>query len=251
MGTSHATPPAPTTPPAAPSALLNTTAHSNTASGYQALYANTLGPSNTASGFGALSSNTTGNENVAMGYLALISNILGNYNTGVGTYALANCHGYGNTALGQNAGYNGNLSENFTGSSNIYIGQDVRPVSLTESNTIRIGGSLHTKTFIAGIATTNILGNAVMVNGQGQLGVPTSSRRYKEDIRDMGEASRGLMQLRPVTFHYKPEYHRRPPHPAVRPHRRRGGRGLSRSRLYDPQTGRPQTVASTWSTPCS
>jgi Chaperone of endosialidase len=31
----------------------------------------------------------------------------------------------------------------------------------------------------------------------------SSSRRYKEDIQDMGDASAGLMRLRPVTFHYK------------------------------------------------
>ena len=31
----------------------------------------------------------------------------------------------------------------------------------------------------------------------------SSSRRYKEDIQDMGDGSRGLMQLRPVTFRYK------------------------------------------------
>ena len=37
----------------------------------------------------------------------------------------------------------------------------------------------------------------------GQLGTLTSSRRYKEDIQDMGDASNGLMRLRPVTFRYK------------------------------------------------
>ena len=214
--------------------------------------ANTTGHSNTASGMDALYSNTTGNENVAMGSLAFTSDILGNYNTGVGTYALANCHGYGNTALGQNAGYNGNLSDNFTGSSNIYIGQDVRPVSLTESNTIRLGSSLHTKTFIAGIATTNILGNAVMINGLGQLGVPTSSRRYKEDIRDMGEASRGLLQLRPVSFHYKPEYAGGPLHPgstASSPKRSLRSIPISCSTTHRPASRRRWPT--TWSTPCS
>jgi hypothetical protein len=36
-----------------------------------------------------------------------------------------------------------------------------------------------------------------------QLGVMSSSSRYKEDIQDMSDASRGLMQLRPVTFCYQ------------------------------------------------
>ena len=45
-----------------------------------------------------------------------------------------------------------------------------------------------------------------MVDGNGQLGVAAaSSRRMKDDIRDMDEASAGLGKLRPVTFRYKAE----------------------------------------------
>ena len=33
-----------------------------------------------------------------------------------------------------------------------------------------------------------------------------SSKRFKEDIHDMGKASTGLMRLRPVTFRYKKEH---------------------------------------------
>jgi len=33
-----------------------------------------------------------------------------------------------------------------------------------------------------------------------------SSRRFKEQIADMGDSSSKLLQLRPVTFFYKPEY---------------------------------------------
>jgi hypothetical protein len=33
-----------------------------------------------------------------------------------------------------------------------------------------------------------------------------SSRRFKEQITDMGDRSSGLFELRPVTFLYKPEY---------------------------------------------
>ena len=161
----------------------------------------------------------------------------------MGCGALSNSHGSGNTALGRYAGYNGNLNDNFTGNDNIYIGASVSPGSFTESGTIRIGGSNQSQTFIAGIATTNIVGTYVTINGQGQLGISTSSRRYKEDIQDMGEASRGLMQLRPVTFHYKPEYAGGP---------RTLQYGLIAEEVaavypdlvfYDPQTGLPQTVA--------
>ncbi len=44
---------------------------------------------------------------------------------------------------------------------------------------------------------------AVVVDSAGQLGTVSSSRRVKDDIADMGEASSTLMKLRPVTFHYK------------------------------------------------
>ena len=43
----------------------------------------------------------------------------------------------------------------------------------------------------------------VMVDSAGQLGTVSSSRRFKFDIADMGDASSGLMRLRPVTFRYK------------------------------------------------
>ena len=43
----------------------------------------------------------------------------------------------------------------------------------------------------------------VLIDSAGQLGTASSSRRYKEDIQDMGDASRGLMRLRPVTFRYQ------------------------------------------------
>jgi hypothetical protein len=46
----------------------------------------------------------------------------------------------------------------------------------------------------------------VYVNGQGQLGTTTSSLRFKEQVRDMGDSTNDLMKLRPVTFFYKPEY---------------------------------------------
>jgi hypothetical protein len=37
----------------------------------------------------------------------------------------------------------------------------------------------------------------------GQLGTISSSRRFKDEINDMGDASSDLMKLRPVTFRYK------------------------------------------------
>ena len=49
-------------------------------------------------------------------------------------------------------------------------------------------------------------GTAVYIDSNGQLGTITSSVRFKEDVESMGDASEGLMKLRPVTFHYKAPY---------------------------------------------
>jgi len=43
----------------------------------------------------------------------------------------------------------------------------------------------------------------VVVSDGGQLGVVASSERFKKDIAGMKDASRMILALRPVTFHYK------------------------------------------------
>jgi len=40
------------------------------------------------------------------------------------------------------------------------------------------------------------------VTSSGQLGVLSSSRKYKQDIQSMGDASDALLALKPVTFKY-------------------------------------------------
>jgi len=161
--------------------------------------------SNTGIGEGALLSNSTGASNTALGQAALFSNTTGTNNTAIGTSALTNnVSGSNNIGIGQGAAglvANGN-------SGNIEIG--TRGAS-ADSGTIRIGGSstfsdpaVQTAFFVAGVASTAVSGVSVLIDtSTGQLGVASSSRRYKEDIHDMGDASRGLMQLRPVTFRYK------------------------------------------------
>jgi len=42
----------------------------------------------------------------------------------------------------------------------------------------------------------------VLVNASGKLGTTTSSARFKQDVRDMADASDVLMKLRPVVFRY-------------------------------------------------
>jgi hypothetical protein len=161
----------------------NTTAANNTAVGDDALFSNT-GAGNTAVGMAALPSNTTGGDNTAVGNLALQSNTSGGLNVAVGAFAGTNLT---------------------TGFNNIDIGYNV-PGIADESNTIRIGDTDITDTYIRGISgATTSGGAAVFVNGNGKLGTMTSSARFKEDIQPMDKASEGILALRPVRFRYKME----------------------------------------------
>jgi hypothetical protein len=188
----------------------NMTGFQNVAAGFDALFSNTTGFHNTAVGIGALSSNTTGNHNTANGDLALVANTTGNFNTVEGAHALVGITtGNFNIALGFASG------ERLTGSNNIDISNGG---VAAESNTIRIGNEIaftdrdgimhpaHTRTFIAGIASTTAVGGAaVLVDSSGQLGTMTSSARFKDEIKPMDQASEAVFALKPVTFHYKRE----------------------------------------------
>lgn len=177
--------------------LNNTTGTFNTASGVTALASNTEGSDNTATGAAALSNNTAGAENTAIGSFALAFGGTGDNNTAVGASALWNNTGSDNIALGALAG--GNLT---TGNHNICIGNDC---VAGESGTTRIGTGFQTATFIAGIGGTAVTGVPVLVSSSGQLGVASSSRYVKEDIRAIAGESDALMRLRPVAFKYKPQ----------------------------------------------
>lgn len=68
----------------------------------------------------------------------------------------------------------------------------------------RIGtNSTHKGALIAGINSSTVSGAAVLVNANGRLGVASSARRYKEDIRPIGKLSERLFSLQPVSFRYK------------------------------------------------
>jgi hypothetical protein len=108
--------------------------------------------------------------------------------------------GSNNTVLGGGAG-----SELTTGDNNIDIGANVVGVA-GESNTIRIGDTNVTDTFIRGISGATASGGAaVFVNGNGKLGTMTSSARFKDEIKPMGRASEAILALTPVSFRYKKE----------------------------------------------
>jgi hypothetical protein len=90
-----------------------------------------------------------------------------------------------------------------TGSHNIDIGN---LGAAAESATIRIGNSNQTRAFTAGIrdvTTGSSDGIPVLIDSNGQIGTASSSRGAKDDIADMGETSAALIELRPVTFHYR------------------------------------------------
>src|SRR5438132_11301285 len=177
----------------------NTTGFSNTATGFEALYSNTTGSSNTATGLNALQTNASGGSNTATGFGALRFNTTGKNNTATGAFALLhNTTGNSNIALGDQAG--GNLT---TGDSNIDVGN--RGVA-GEANDIRLGTKgTQTATVSAGVSGATVTGTAVVVNSSGQLGVAPSSRRFKQNIQTMGDASDILLALRPVTFEYTPD----------------------------------------------
>ena len=76
---------------------------------------------------------------------------------------------------------------------------------MTDDAVIRIGTQgTQSAAYLAGVRGVNVTGGVpVMVTATGQLGVVSSSRRYKEDIQAMGDTSDRLLKLRPVTFRYK------------------------------------------------
>jgi hypothetical protein len=167
----------------------NITGNSNTASGVGALFANSEGFNNTAIGYNALLNNTTAGDNAAIGTTSLFNNSTGEFNVAVGSQALYNnVSGDSNTAVGDSAGFN------ITGSGNVCIGAGVNGVA-GENNITRI------RNVYDSVATER----AVYVTSDNRIGTLTSSRRYKDEIRPMEDASKAIHSLRPVRFRYKKE----------------------------------------------
>jgi gas vesicle protein len=178
-------------------------ADGNTAIGSEALSSNTNGSGNTATGTGALAL-SNGDNNTANGGGALLSDTTGGGNTAIGRNALTvNTTGAGNTAVGWNA-----LSNNVSGSGNIALGGSAGSNVASAGNVISIGSPG------ADVADSCYIGNiwqqpggsqAVFVNASGKLGAQVSSRRFKDEIRPMDQASEAIYRLKPVSFRYKQE----------------------------------------------
>jgi len=216
-------------------ALLNNTADANTATGAFALRANTIGGAlatvegfdvgpNTAVGSHALESNIDSSGNTTVGYQALRSMLTGltglpelGISTAVGFQALANVNGpdnYANDAFGYQALFDltdGNTNVAIgtragrgltTGFGNIYIGA-FRPAPVaTESHHTYIGNI--NSTSVSGAGTDSVTVDLTT----GLLGHLSSSRRYKENIKPMDNASETLYRLKPVTYRYKKDVDR-------------------------------------------
>jgi hypothetical protein len=209
------------------------TGTNNTFVGAAAGTSNNTGARNTFVGSQAGQSNNGGFNNTFVGWLAGVNTDTGNSNTFVGLRAgQNNASGVGNSFYGRRAG-----TANITGTYNLYLGTDsdennaaghnniyLSNPGAAENNTIRIGGSTaisgfgpQTVTYIVGIynstGTPTPAFQSVCVDSNGLLYGTTpltncmvSSRRFKEQIRDMADSTSKLLQLRPVTFFYKPQY---------------------------------------------
>jgi hypothetical protein len=178
---------------------------------------------NTAEGQAVLLSLTTGGFDTAVGYLSLRSDASGSYNTAVGAGALLATTGDENTATGagallSNTGGHFNTAigyttffQNSTGSENVALGAFAGGGVTTATNVICIGYSMlgtnvNNSCYIGNIfGSTSSGGTAVFVNTNGRLGTVQSSRRFKDGIKPMEQASESLFALKPVTFHYKKE----------------------------------------------
>ncbi len=175
----------------------------------------------------------------ALGYNALNGQTSSNYNTAVGAYSIGagTSAGTDNTCVGDSSGYlldagscnaffgsqcgNGitsgtyNVNVGCAAGYNCVTGTESNNVLLNsrgtnnESNALRIGAGTGTSTqelnkaFICGIQGISVTGTAVLVSSSDQLGIAVSSRRFKENIEDMGDASSSIYSLRPVKYNPK------------------------------------------------
>jgi hypothetical protein len=154
--------------------LNNTSGNYNTAVGGRALKANTSGGVNMAFGFGALEFHTTGSRNVAVGVNAINSVTSGSDNLGLGAYALQYTSGSKNVGIGSQV-----LYENTTGSSNIAFGLDAgRKISggsanQTSNQSIFIGED--TRASVAGNTNEMVFGHTAIGQGSNTVTLGNSS----------------------------------------------------------------------------
>jgi trimeric autotransporter adhesin len=166
------------------------------------------GQVNTALRAKALLNNVDGGFNTAIGHSALVSNANGSYNTANGYNALRlNITGSDNTAIGDGALFN-----NSSGGQNTAPGRKcrVQPNNrfwecIHGSGITGVAGESNA-CYIASIFNqTSPNGAQVLINADNKLGTSTSSKRFKNDIQPMNNASQALFSLKQIRFRYKKE----------------------------------------------
>jgi hypothetical protein len=197
----------------------SSSATKNTFLGYSAGSGTNTGYRNTAVGTDTFRSNTTGIFNACFGDSAcfnIVTPTSGDQNTCLGTGACSSTNGLFTTA-------SNNICVGFAACNNegnvfnnIEIGNSGPAIETPGNNQILIGTlGTQTDTYIAGIngaiAGTVAPIQTVCVDANGKLwgsaaGCGGSSRRFKDQIADMGDSSSRLFQLRPVSFFYKLQY---------------------------------------------
>lgn len=160
------------------------------------------GTGNIFVGANAANFTTTGTNNALYGAGAAAAITTGSQNVILGNKAAKNATTFSYNVI---AGYQSGNSYTTNESSNIVISNSG---TISDANTIRIGtqgtgnGQQNT-TFIAGITGATVTGAAVLCSTAGQLGTISSSVRFKENIKDIGDNSKDIYSLRPVHFNYK------------------------------------------------
>jgi hypothetical protein len=165
---------------------LHTSGDRNMAIGFEALYSTTSGTRNVGIGANALGTNSTGSNNMAIGTAALLLSTTAGDNCAIGSDALREITtGANNVAIGTDAGRRiSGGSANQTSLQSIYIGQDTRSSANGNtnemvfghtaigqgSNTVTLGNSSITKTFLRG----NTMVNTTTDNGVDELQVQGS-----------------------------------------------------------------------------
>lgn len=158
---------------------------------------------------------TTGTNNCGYGTFSLLALVSGSNNSFYGQNSgSALQSGDNNVFIGVNTGWTIN-----GGSGNLFLGTNSGTTNTTtDSNNINLNnfgvagesdatriGSTQTTCYVAGIfgVTVGVTGIPVVVDSAGQLGTIVSSRKFKENIEDMGSESSDIFKLRPVTFTMK------------------------------------------------
>jgi hypothetical protein len=181
-------------------ALKACTGGSNTGIGGEVLTNNTTGDNNTGVGYQAGLTLTTGMDNVLIGYQADVTAAADTTSVALGQLAVVADSG---VAIGQGA------TLNTAATSGIAIGKGANLTAAATGGAIALGATITANQ--AGGFFVQHRGPAVFtVNAAGFIAATnelveiTSSRRYKENIRDLEDVSEKFQSLRPVRYNAVP-----------------------------------------------